>query len=109
MPRGQTSHVGSTMVNKNGYHHTKTEDGWRLTHHILAEERLKRKLKPSEGVRFRDGDRTNLDPDNLEVVRKGQGSIKAQIAKLNERIRELTAQKTELEKRLDVREELGAE
>lgn len=97
------------MVNKNGYHHTKTEEGWRLTHHIIAERSLGRALKTGESVRFIDGDRANLDPKNLVVIVRGSGSLRGQIARLDERIRELQAQREELVRRLKTRQALGAE
>lgn len=67
MVRGRESEIGDTRTAPNGYHYTKTEDGWRLTHHILAEEALGRPLRENERVYFRDGDRTNLSKDNVQV------------------------------------------
>jgi hypothetical protein len=68
--RGGTSAIGDTMVNKNGYHHTRTETGWRLTHHLIAEKMLGRPLESGERVSFRDNDRTNLDPENIQIKNK---------------------------------------
>ncbi len=73
MPRGQAAEVGDTNVAANGYHYTRTESGWRLTHHLIAERGLGRKLTGQERVVFVDGDRTNLDPANLEVKTKTKG------------------------------------
>jgi len=106
MPRGQTSEVGSTLINVNGYHNTKTTSGWRLTHHLLAEEMLGRPLLPDEIVRFKDGDRRNLDKGNLEIIPRNTSSIRARIAVLQAKIDELTAEKEGLEHRLA--SELGA-
>lgn len=103
MPRGQTSEVGATMVNQNGYHHTKTEAGWRLTHHIIAEQKLGRPIQANETAYFRDGDRANLDPKNIDVRLRASSSIRKQIARLDERIRELKAQRTELANQLEHR------
>lgn len=103
MPRGQTSEVGATMVNQNGYQHTKTETGWRLTHHLIAEKKLGRPLASNETAYFRDGNRHNLDPKNIAVRLRASGSLRKQIARLDERIRELIAQRDELAKQLDQR------
>jgi hypothetical protein len=65
--RGNASPVGATRTAPNGYHYTKTEDGWELTHKLVAEEALGRKLASNERCRFKDGDRTNLKPDNIVV------------------------------------------
>jgi hypothetical protein len=90
--RGSRSEVGETKVSKNGYHYTKTEERWRLTHHIIAEENLGRELNDNERVVFVDGDRTNLDPDNIEVRRKNTASLRKREAHLVARIQELQAE-----------------
>lgn len=100
MPRGQASQVGDTMVNQNGYHNTKTEEGWRLTHHIIAEEKLGRPVESTEYVRFIDGDRRNLDPDNIEVVLRATVSLRSRLAVIEFKLQELQAEKKELEARL---------
>lgn len=101
MPRGQLARVGDTMVNANGYHHVRTEQGWRLTHHVIAEEKiLGRTLLPGEQVRFVDGDRNNLDPENLVVIETKQSSIKRELARIEAKLTELQARKEELEKQL---------
>lgn len=99
--RGQKSEVGDTRVAANGYHYTKTETCWRLTHHIIMEQTLGRKLDPDERVVFKDGKRRNLDPDNLKISIKGRGSLRRKKAQLEARINELQAQLEE------VIEELG--
>jgi HNH endonuclease len=90
--RGSRSDVGSTKVAQNGYHYTKTEEKWRLTHHIIAEEKIGRALTPNERVVFVDGDRTNLDPSNLQVKRKITSSLRKKEAQLVARIKELQGQ-----------------
>jgi septal ring factor EnvC (AmiA/AmiB activator) len=104
MPKGQTAEVGTTMVNQNGYHHTKTEEGWRLTHHIVAELKLGRALEPNEMVRFQDSDRTNLDPSNIMILRRKinpkrntRNSIERQLARIEAEINHLTDKRRELE------------
>jgi len=106
VPRGRLSQPGDTMVNANGYHHTKTaSQGWRLTHHILAEQKLGRPLHADEMVRFKDADRANLTVDNVEVIVKTETTIKKRIAKLTSRIDELYAERAELIEELRASEE----
>ena len=53
MPRGQKAEVGATRVAPNGYHYTKSDEyNWRLTHHIVMEAKLGRKLLPHYRVLF---------------------------------------------------------
>lgn len=92
MPRGKASNIGDTRVAANGYHYTKTEEGWRLTHHIVAErEILGRPLRENERVEFING-RTILDASNIRVTVQGRGSLRRRKAQLEERIRELSAE-----------------
>jgi hypothetical protein len=65
--RGKASSIGDTRVSLNGYHYTRTETGWQLTHRLVAEEKLGRPLRENERIRFVDNDRTNLDSDNIVV------------------------------------------
>lgn len=98
MPRGQAAEVGNTHTAKNGYHYTRTEDGWRLTHHLIAEKTLGRRIDTTaETVRFKDKDCHNLHPDNILVVPKGHKSNGSKRAQLEVRIAELQAQLEALE------------
>lgn len=67
MARGQEANIGAKRTAPNGYEYTKTQNGWELTHRLIAAEKLGRPLESSERTKFVDGDRTNLDPDNIEV------------------------------------------
>lgn len=97
MPRGRASNVGDTMVTANGYHNTRTEDGWRATHILVVEEEIGRKLLAGETVRFKDGDRKNLSPDNLILLPPGGSkTVEARIAKLEAKIHELQEQLKDL-------------
>ena len=96
MSRGKASKPGDTRVSANGYHYTRTQTDWRLTHHIIAEKRLGRSLKDDERVVFRDGKRSNLESDNLMVVPKGSASTNRTRARLTARIAELQAKLSEL-------------
>ena len=73
----------------NGYWYRKVDGKWKLIHHIVAEEKLGRKIDPKEErVTFRDNDRDNLSPDNIIVKPKSGGRLK-RIAQLEERIAKL--------------------
>lgn len=98
--RGKTSQVGDTRVAPNGYHYTRTESGWRLTHHIIAEKVLGRPLREDERTQFVDGKKTNLDPDNIRVIKSGKGSLRAKKARLEVRIKELQAELALVEQEL---------
>lgn len=103
MPRGKSSKVGDTMINALGYSNTRTEEGWRLTHHLIAEQKLGRKLHPDiEMVRFADGDRSNLSPDNIEVLKKNKVTLRKRKALLEAKIEDLQGELAEIIKELEV-------
>jgi hypothetical protein len=87
----------------NGYSYTKTEEGQKLTHHIVAEAKLGRPLHTNERAIFVDRDRTNLDPKNIHVVKKGSKSIRARMTVIEERMRELKYEYEQLAKILKAR------
>lgn len=105
MPRGQQSKIGDENTSANGYKYVRTEEGWRLKHHIIAEEKLKRPIKPDETVRFKDGDRNNLSPDNI-IVTPRKTSLRGRIASLDSKIMELQAERARLQKQLELREKV---
>lgn len=88
------------MVNANGYHNTRTADGWRLTHQLIAEEKLGRKLREDEMVKFVDGNRRNLDPSNIQVIKKNQVSARKKLARLEAQLEDIVAQLRDLHKEL---------
>jgi hypothetical protein len=88
MPRGQASAVGEERLSPNGYWYVKTPQGWRLKHHIIAEKALGREILKDEIVRFRDLDRTNLSPDNIEVIPKGLHSKAKRLATVEAKLEE---------------------
>lgn len=100
MARGQKANVGDKRVAPNGYEYTRTESGWRLTHHLVAESILERPLQADEGVYFKDGKRHNLDPENIAVREKGRGSLRRRLAHIEDRIRELSAERDEIKQEL---------
>lgn len=94
--RGRKSKVGDTRVSANGYHYTRTKRGWVLTHRLAAAAKLGRQLGPDDRVTFKDGDRTNLDPENLIVSTVGKTSIEKRKARIEARIEELQHELDEL-------------
>jgi hypothetical protein len=80
----QRREVGEEFVNANGYTQVKTADrGWVAKHILLAEQRLGRPVDPKkEMVKFDDGDRRNLHPDNIKVVPRGKTTLRKRLALL---------------------------
>lgn len=109
MARGQLAEVGSTRVAKNGYHYTKVEghpranNGWILTHWLTAEEMLGRHLNENESVRFIDPKfkREPYNPKGIKVIKKRTASLRNQLARVEDRIRELEAERNYLKKQLE--------
>jgi hypothetical protein len=99
--RGQRSDLGAVRMSPNGYHYTRTEVGWELTHRLVAGEKLGRRLADNERVRFKDGNRSNRDPDNLEVYIAHEGSKLKKLARLKARRDELQAQIDDLEEEIN--------
>lgn len=98
MSRGETYTIGSERVAKNGYHYVKTAEGWRLKHHIIAEETLGRTIDTKiERICFIDHNCNNFDPANIEVVLKKGITKAARKAQLESKIEELQAQLDDLE------------
>src|SRR4051812_28467979 len=96
MPRGSAAAVGTERVSQNGYRYVKEPQGWKLVHQVVAERTLGRALLPNERVKFKDGDRTNLDPDNILVYTSRERSKASRIAELEAKIEELQAELDEL-------------
>lgn len=93
MPRGKKSEVGETMTSQNGYSYTRTETGWRLTHHLIAEAKYGRPINRAlDLVQFKDGNRRNLNPDNIILTAKRQPTANAELAKLYAQRVELDAE-----------------
>ena len=97
MARGRASNVGDTRWSPNGYHYTRTEAGWQLTHRVVAEKMMGRPMLEIERIRFRDGDRRNLDPSNIEVYITKESSSAKKRARIEARIADLQAQLEDLE------------
>lgn len=101
MPRGRPCPLGTETVNANGYCQVKTERGWLGKHTLILEKKLGRNLLPDERAIFKDGNKHNLNPDNIELAGGGQKSLRARIAKLRAEVEDRVALISELEKALD--------
>jgi hypothetical protein len=96
--RGQKSENGATRVAPNGYHYTKVDGVWVLTHRLVWEKANGRKIRDNERVRFKDGDRTNYEnADNIEVYQIKDKSPQSRRAIIEAKIAELQAELRELE------------
>jgi len=105
MARGSAAVIGAERVSANGYRYRKTEDGWETVHRLLAEERLGRKLGNNEFATFKDGDKTNLDPDNIIVRLRGRTSLRRRLALVESRLAEFAAERDHLTERIRIQEE----
>lgn len=109
MARGKAVADGATRVSQNGYHYTKVGGKWRLTHHLVAEEKLGRPLREDERVSFRDPKkRLDLSPSNIVITEKGQGSIRRRKAQVEARLAELQAELDEINRELQAGRGFGA-
>lgn len=90
--RGRASAVGETKVSPNGYHYTRTETGWELTGRLIAAKNIGRKLRRDEQVRYFDGNRNNLSPDNITVRKVTAVTPDKRLARLEDKLREIQAQ-----------------
>ena len=100
-----TREVGEVVVAQNGYSYTyiKGPDDKPkriLTHWLVAEEKYGRPKAADERVVFKDGNRRNLKPENIEYALGGGKSRRVLLRKkigLQDRMRELQAQLDDLE------------
>lgn len=84
--------VGSERVSVDGYVEIKIAEPnkWALKHRIVYEEYYHEKLKPGDVVIMLDGNKTNLDPDNLrkitraELIRYNQDRLHGDNPEINE-------------------------
>lgn len=107
---------GDVVTAVNGYSYTYVKDELnpegrpvrKLTHHVIAREKYGRWPAEDERVVFDDGDRTNLDPDNIKYTKKSPKvvGLKRKYHALIERIREAEAQLDDVRKQL---KELGVD
>jgi len=101
VPRGRRAELGTETTNANGYIQVKTERGWLGKHTLILEEQLGRQLQSDERAMFKDGNRTNFDPDNIVLAGGSNYSIRKRIAKLEAEIADRLALLNELKASLD--------
>jgi len=99
MPRGETVPIGTRRKTQNGYWTTKTGNGWEFDHRIIAEQTLGRPLQPTERVLFLNGNKDDLDPDNIsvETSRKRRNRVIVLEQKVDKMLNDLQEVKNELE------------
>ncbi len=88
--------MGDTRTSRNGYQYTRTETGWKLSHRLVVERELGIEIGPNERVRFVDGDRTNLSPENLDVYKVKEKTNSRKVAELEAKKDDLEAEIEEL-------------
>lgn len=87
-PSPKRKPIGSEFVTPGGSVYIKVSatgdisKDWRLKSRVVMEKKLGRPLARSEVVRFKDGDKRNLHPDNLSVVERRQMMAKASVHNL---------------------------
>lgn len=97
---------GDQVVAANGYTYVYVARGDKLErvlkHHLVAEKKYGRPPAEGERVIFKNGDRRDFNPDNIEYATKNNelASLKRRRNSLIERIRECKAQLAEVEKEL---------
>lgn len=98
--RGQKAEVGATRVSANGYKYTKVKrDGkeqWILTHWLIWEKTNGRRKREDERIVFANGNKKDFRVSNIVARERGTGSARRRIAQIEDRIRELTAERDEL-------------
>ena len=96
MARGRKANIGDKRTAPNGYQYIRTVKGWELTHRLVIEEERGAPVGSDERVRFIDGNRTNLAPENLEVYTVKKGSVDKRIARLEVRKDDIMSELEEL-------------
>jgi hypothetical protein len=102
MSRGAAAPLGDERWSANGYHYTKTTNGWILTHRLLMEEKLGRALLPNERVVFKNRNKRDIRIENLElsVVKSDRKKLMQRKASIQDKIREYQAMLLEVDEEL---------
>jgi hypothetical protein len=66
--------VGSVRITVDGYYEIKISDPnkWQLMQRYIWEQTNGRKLQKNESVVFLDGNKSNLEPDNLMAIKRSE-------------------------------------
>ena len=67
--KGHWHYRGGRYVDGDGYVRVMTEDGYQLEHRVVMAKKLRRKLRPNEIVKHRDGKTQNNRLSNLYIER----------------------------------------
>jgi hypothetical protein len=100
MARGRTANPGDTRVSPNGYHYTKTDKKWELTHRLTIERHLGRPLAEDERCKFAPGFDKAKDYNNpaaILVYKIKEQSAGSKLANLYAKRDEIQAQIDALE------------
>lgn len=102
MGRGKTAEVGDTRIAKNGYHYTKIEDGWKLTHHLTAAKVLGRPVAANETVKILDKTKP-YDVDQVQVIIKKTVTLRRRKAIIESKMEELRIELEQINEELDLK------
>lgn len=98
---GKKAADGATRLAPNGYHYTKVNGKWRLTHHLTAEKSLGRPLRSDERVLFKAGyDRRDYANADALIIRPVMNGKAQRLERLREKRRLIDEQIRELEEEL---------
>jgi hypothetical protein len=81
--------IGSTHRFGDGYTYVKTGDGFKPLHHVRWKEKHGEYPAPGMVVRFKDGNKENSDPENLELITRQQQLADYTVHNLPSELREL--------------------
>lgn len=101
MGRGKAAEIGATRTSQNGYHYTKVESGWRLTHHLTAEKMLGRPLREDEIVKI-ENKRFPYKEDGITIIVKRTSSLRKRKAILEAKISDLQGELNSVNKALEL-------
>lgn len=91
--------IGDEKDNGRGFIQIKTENGWMLKHHFVLKQNGKR-IPKNYTVAFKDGDKTNCDFENLELVSPEERAHRISLSKMPEEARQLADAAWQLKKEI---------
>lgn len=81
--KGRAVPPGTETKTEQGYISVKLPNGkWELKHRLIAAQKEGRPLKTGERVIFLDGNRENLNPDNITVINTNKSNTHKKLEKL---------------------------
>ena len=93
--------VGSTRINGDGYHDTKVADPntWTATHRLIWVEHFG-EIKEGENIQFKDGDKDNLDINNLYKVSRPEQMLENTIHRYPSEVKDLIRVQSKFNKKV---------